>query len=92
MRGVAEVNTSGQLSAVPGDIADIDALVAWYGQKADETPATEDVEFPQPALPVDRSADFHGVMTEGGQLGGVRSTSATTPGGRPPVTSSALGL
>ncbi len=91
MRGVTEVGVSGQLSPIPSDIADIDALMARYGQKADEAPSAEDAEFAQSALPVDWSAEFHGVMAECGQLGG-ESLYFRHPGGRPPVTYSALGL
>lgn len=57
-------------SAVPGDVADVDALMAWRGEKADEAPSAQKIELPEPALPVDRPADFHGVAPEGCEFGG----------------------
>src|SRR5262245_2969270 len=57
-------------SAVPGDVADVDALVAGYGEEADEAASAEDVEFAQPALAVERSAHLDGVVSKGGRLGG----------------------
>src|SRR2546422_5370228 len=47
----------------PGDIADVDALMARYGQEADESAPAENVEFAQSALPVERPADLHGGRT-----------------------------
>lgn len=57
MRGATEMILIGQLSPVPSHLGDVDALMAGYGQKADEAPPAEDVEFTQPALPIQRPAD-----------------------------------
>jgi len=65
--------------------------MARHGEKADETSAAEEIEFPQAAFPVHGAADPHGVRPESREFAS-RSTSATAPGGSPPVMYSSLGL
>lgn len=39
-----------------------------HGEEADETPASEEIEFPQAAFLVHGAADPHGVRPEGGEF------------------------